>query len=82
MSTLEDRAREFLADQGLLSLDVRPAIVQDLVDFVVAEIGFSSTPELRGSWPLVLYFKNPEDRQELVEAIHEAKPGMIERKWP
>lgn len=82
MSTLHDRAREFLADQGLLGLDVRPDLVRDLAAFVVAEIGFATTPELRGSWPLVLYFKNPEDRQELVDAVHEAKPGMIERKWP
>lgn len=35
------------------------------------------TPELTGTSPLVLYFGTEADRQEMIAAIREAKPGMI-----
>lgn len=35
------------------------------------------TPELTGTVPLVLYFGTEADRQELIEALRQAKPGMI-----
>lgn len=36
-------------------------------------------PELEGSFPLVLYFDTDADRQEFVELIQKAKPGMSTR---
>jgi len=39
-------------------------------------------PELAGKEPLVLYFDNEADRREMVDAIHAAKPGLVEAHWP
>jgi hypothetical protein len=32
--------------------------------------------------PLVMYFGNEEDRREMIDAVHEAKPGMVTIKIP
>jgi hypothetical protein len=32
--------------------------------------------------PLVMYFGNEEDRREMIDAVQEAKPGMIKIKIP
>ena len=36
----------------------------------------AAVPDLKGKNAVVLYFETPEDRDELVALIHEAKPGM------
>lgn len=36
----------------------------------------------RGMLPLVLYFKKEADRNETIDAIHIAKPGLVEAKVP
>lgn len=35
------------------------------------------TPELTGTTPLVLFFGTEADRQDFIQAIRDAKPGMI-----
>jgi hypothetical protein len=43
-------------------------------------VGHFSVPEIPGTKPLVLYFGNAEDRQELVDLVRLANPHMIARK--
>jgi hypothetical protein len=57
-------------------------MVQDLADFVRTEIGRAADLRLEDAAPLVLYFTTEQDRAEFLAAVHEAKPGMIARKWP
>lgn len=56
--------------------------VDDLMAFVVAEIGRSADDRLAETLPLVLYFATKQDRDEFVAAVQEAKPGMVARKLP
>lgn len=37
-------------------------------------------PELAGTCPVVLYLRDSKDRDELIAALKEAKPGMVTRK--
>jgi hypothetical protein len=39
-------------------------------------------PEVAGTYPVVLYFGNDADREQLVALIKEAKPDMVARKLP
>lgn len=36
-------------------------------------------PELRNSFPLILYFGNTADRDDFIALIKEAKPGLVTR---
>jgi len=56
--------------------------VEDLVAFVISEIGRAADQRLDDSLPLCLYFSSKEDREEFVAAVQEAKPGMISKRWP
>lgn len=38
------------------------------------------TPELEGTYPVVLYFGTEADRDEFIALVREAKPGMVARK--
>lgn len=53
-------------------LEHQPAAQTDLAD----DEAIAAVPELKGKNAVVLYFNTPEDRDELVAAIHKAKPGM------
>lgn len=37
------------------------------------------TPEVKGLYPVVLYFKNADDAQELIDAVKIVKPHMISK---
>lgn len=77
--TLLDRCTEFLqSDTGYCD----PGRALDLRDFVHSEIGRAASETLEDSAPVVLYLATEQDRADLTGAIHEALPGMIERKWP
>jgi hypothetical protein len=39
-------------------------------------------PALKDKLPIVLYFANDADRREMIDAIHLAKPGLVEARWP
>ena len=76
--SLLERCRKFAE-----SIDGCPEIdLFDLADFVRSEIGRAADMSLEETAPLVLYFGTEEDRAEFLAVIKEAKPGMIERKWP
>lgn len=56
--------------------------VETLTAFVVSEIGRAADSTLEDTLPLCLYFGSEQDRKEFLEAVHEAKPGMVARHWP
>lgn len=60
----------------------KPASGLDLADFVQSEIGRAADASLEDTAPLVLYLATEEAREEFLQAIREAMPGMISRKWP
>lgn len=86
-SKLRERCREFL-----LGIDEKDLFANregddtetadELAAFVMSEIGRAADERFEDSAPLVLFFHNRSDAQELVDAIMEAKPGMLSRKWP
>lgn len=39
-------------------------------------------PQLKGCLPLVMFFKNAADRQEMIAAVHTEKPDMIAVRIP
>lgn len=81
--SLKDRCLKFVHDINYqATLGAQPAPVEDLVDFVQSEIGRAADYTLADSAPLVLYFADDNARRDFVEAIMEAKPGMISRRWP
>lgn len=56
--------------------------VDDLVAFVTVERGRAADPALEDTFPVVLYFLNEADREELVAAIREVHPGMMTKAMP
>jgi hypothetical protein len=80
--------------QALMKIKVDQ--VSDAVDAAIAEsfqCGFEHAvkggeeasrkmPQLKDSLPLVMYFRNAQDRQDFVDLCREAKPGMAEYKIP
>lgn len=75
MSNLRKRCAEFYCNP----LSGSP--VDNLVDFVTAEIGRAADPCLEDTKPLVLYFCTEEDRQEFIEAVV-SLTNMTSRKMP
>ena len=53
-----------------------------LVEFVISERGRAADPALDQALPLVLYFGTPEDRDEFMALMREAKPNMVTRAMP
>jgi len=40
----------------------------------------NTSPEIEGTFPVVLYLGSEEDREELIQAVMEVKPNMKSRK--
>ena len=80
--SLRDRCKEFYQQQRRDAMLRQGSPVDDLVSFVTCEIGRASEEKLEDNIPLALYFTTPEDRDEFVALILEAKPGMISKRWP
>jgi len=74
--TLRKRCQQFLAG---MTYDRNAA---DLEAFVISELGRAADTKLESTVPLCLYFGSEKDREEFVAAVHEAKPGMIAKRWP
>jgi len=76
--TLLERCRQFAEQHGgCAEIDLFA-----LRDFVHSEVGRAASETLEDSAPVVLYLATEQDRADFIAAIHEALPGMIERKWP
>lgn len=54
--------------------------VEDLLAFVVSEIGRSVDDKLENTLPLCLYFEDEQGRDEFVAAVLHAKPNMRTKK--
>jgi hypothetical protein len=80
--TLYDRCKDFLSQQQMRAMMRTGSPVDELVSFVETERGRAADKALEGTAPLVLYFGSQEDRDEMIAAIQEAKPGMSMRKMP
>jgi hypothetical protein len=76
--SLKDRCNQFLQsrERGMLPDP------DDLAAFVLTEIGRSAHERFDSATPLALFFHNVADREEFVDAITAAKPGMISKRWP
>jgi phage FluMu protein Com len=66
---------DYHAEWCQTTADSNSALIDGLDDNSTAPI-----PELEGTYPVVLYFGNEEDRDEFMAIVQEAKPGMITRK--
>ena len=80
--SLRDRCKEFYQQQRRDAMLRQGSPVDDLVSFVTCEIGRASEEKLEDNTPLALYFTTPEDREEFVALILEAKPCRISKRWP
>ena len=80
--SLRDRCLQFYQKAQRDAMLRQNSPVDELVNFVVSEIGRAAYERLDDSLPLCLYFASEQDRAEFVVAVQEAKPGMISRKWP
>lgn len=54
--------------------------VEDLMAFVVSEIGRAADDKLEETLPLCLYFASEHDRDEFVQAVQFMRPGMRAKK--
>jgi len=79
---LRERCKEFYQKSRQDAMLRQNDPVEELVCFVISEIGRAADSRLDDTLPLCLYFSNAQDRAELVAAVQAAKPGMISRKWP
>ena len=80
--TLRERCREWCSTRARNAMLRQSNEVDDLEAFVMCERGKTADDRLDGTAPLVLYFSTPEDRDEMIAAINEAKPGMSMKKMP
>lgn len=80
--TLRDRCREILSTMRMDGILRQNDPVETLVAFVTAETGRSADVSLKESLPCVLYFQTAADRDEFIELLRIAKPGMVSRKLP
>lgn len=79
---LRDRCKEFYQRMQRDAMLRQGSPVDDLTSFVETEIGRSADGSLENTHSLVLYFGNEEDREEMMAAIREAKPGMMAKRFP
>lgn len=79
---LRDRCREWLNKRHMNAIMRVGNEIDDLVAFVTVERGRAADTRLEGTAPLVLYFGSEKDREEMIAAINEAKPGMAMKRMP
>ena len=56
--------------------------LDDLVAFVLSEIGRTADERLDDTKSLILYFPTDADRAEFKALVMEAKPGMVAKEIP
>lgn len=80
--SLRERCKAMYQQMGRDAMLRQGDPVEDLVAFVISEVGRAADDRLDESYPLCLYFSDEQDRREFVEAVHVAKPNMLPRVWP
>lgn len=78
--TLRDRCADFVL-RSVLGRTAN-ALPEDLEAFVTTEIARAADTRFEASVPLALFFHNTKDREEFIQAVMEAKPDMIRKRWP
>lgn len=78
--TLRERCKNFLGVMQRNQIMRQGSPVDDLLEFVVSEQGRAADKSLEETLPLVLYFGTEEDREEFVQLVMAAKPGMRAKK--
>jgi hypothetical protein len=76
--TLRERCQQFLTGAGQHAIPP----IDDLMAFVIAEVGRHADYSLEETLPVCMYFATKQDREEFIAAVMEAKPGMITRRMP
>ena len=56
--------------------------VDDLMAFVLAEVGRASESRFEEAMPLCIYFHTDKDRKEFIKIFRELKPTMMTKKVP
>jgi hypothetical protein len=79
---LRARCKAFYQQQSRNAMLRQGDPVEDLLAFVVAEMGRTADERLADAAPLCLYFPTAEDRGEFIELVREAKPGMTMKEMP
>src|SRR3974390_174338 len=84
MSATRLRARciNWLGEHTRMGITRTGDPVQHLMEFVMSEIGRTADEKLEDTFSLILYFRNDRDRQEMIDAVMQVKPGMVARKIP
>lgn len=75
--TLRERCKAHYQQSGVNAMLRQGDPVEDLVAFVVSEIGRAADERLETTLPLCLYFQDQGDRDEFIDLIRHAKPGMM-----
>jgi hypothetical protein len=81
-AAFRERCREFLNQQRRDAMLRQGSPLDDIISFVLCEMGRAVDEKLDDKIPLALYFSSVADREEFVKAVMEAKPGMIAKRWP
>lgn len=79
---LRDRCREMIAKMQRDAIMRQGSPVDDLMAFVMSEKGRSADERLEDTKPLILYFGTEQDREEFMEIMKAAKPGMRVKPIP
>ena len=80
MTDLRERCKAMYQKMQQNAIMRQGSPVDDLVDFVVSEIGRSADESLSKTLPLCLYFADEESRDEFVAVFQEAKPNCRTKK--
>jgi hypothetical protein len=81
-SGLRERCAKIVAHIRYCSPIEYDEAVDEMLAFVIAEIGRSSITKFEKSAPLCLYFEDDASREEFIEVFKEAKPNVVTRKMP
>jgi hypothetical protein len=80
--SLRERCKEFYQRMGQNAMMRQGDPVDDLVAFVLAELGRRADDRLDDTLPLCLYFGSKADRDEFIALVRQAKPSMIMKEMP
>jgi hypothetical protein len=79
---LRDRCKEFYQSAQRRAITRTGSPVDDLMGFVLSEIGRCADDKLTDTKALVIYFDDDAGRDEFLAAVCAAKPGMMTKRMP
>ena len=78
--SLRDRCKDHYQQQGRNAMLRQGDPVEDLMAFVISEIGRAADDKLEETLPLCLYFQTKEDRDDFAALVLREKPNMRAKK--